>query len=918
MRRLILGLIAFCIFQSVSAQQSTVKGKIIDTLEHMTLSNAVISLIKKSDSTLYKFTRTDRNGDFNITNVETGKYLLLITYPKFADFSDEVEVNGQPINDLGSIALTLKSQLLQAVIIKTNNAIRIKGDTTEFVADSFHVKDGATVEDLLKKLPGFQVNAKGEITAQGQKVQKVLVDGEEFFGNDPTMATQNISAKAVDKVQVFDSKSEQQQLTGITNNDDGKTLNIKLKEDKKKGSFGKAYAGTDFHKYYDAKGLYNNFVGKKKISFYATKSNVNAGSLDWQDRQKLGLEDDMEYDDINGYYYSFGSSDEFSDWNLRGIPNSTTGGALFSNKWNEDKKGINGSYRYNRLQTTNNASTLTQNILQNTVNYRNKYSNSEVINQQHAINGKYEWKIDSLATLKFSTADLYKTSDLFGHNNSEYLNSLKEYVNTSDQTEENHTKRLQTDNQLTYKQLFKKKDRLWLTTFRFGVTQDDQNGILRTQTNFFKDNTLDSIDLLDQMKQFNGESLSYGIKSAFSEPLTSKLALLIDYAYNQNNSSSNLQTFNKSNAGKYELFDPLYSNDFDLKAFSNSSTAILKYTDKKLRFAAGSGLSSVVLRLINNDFNTKNDYHFLNLTPQAQIGYIFKPQTNLSFTYRGSTVQPNINQLQPIRNNNDPLNVFIGNPNLKVGFDHNLRVFFNQFKVLSGRGLWLSANYNIHDNAITNYNILDTGTGKQTYTPVNVNGNRNWNFWSNWFKGQGEKKLNFGIQLNGNGGRNINFTNGQKNITDYSSVHIGISLNYDHPDKLNFYLNPELGYNTSTSSLNRDAKSNYFSYGTNFDGFVMLPGKLELNTNVNVNLQQQIDGFTQGTNIVVWNASLARKVFKDKSGKIIFSANDILDQNKGFDRTINSNFISEEHYSRISRYFLLKFEWTFNKMPGTK
>ncbi len=322
---------------------------------------------------------------------------------------------------------------MDAVIIKSAAAVRIKGDTTGFVADSFKLKEGATVEELLRRLPGFQVNSKGEITAQGQRVGKVLVDGEEFFGDDPTMATQNIGAKSVDKVQVYDTKTEQQNITGISSGEESKTVNIKLKEDAKKGSFGKAYAGSDFSKLMDAKALYNKFVGKKKISFYGTKSDISTGSLNWEDREKLGIEESYEYDEISGYYYSFASGDEFSDWSLQGLPHSYTAGGLYTNKWNADKNSINGSYRYNRLATNNNSSNLTQNILSNSVTYRNKYQTTNGLVQQHSGNAKYEWKIDSLASLRFSAAGVYKTNQLQSIMNSEFLNADRFYINKSTQ-----------------------------------------------------------------------------------------------------------------------------------------------------------------------------------------------------------------------------------------------------------------------------------------------------------------------------------------------------------------------------------------------------------------------------------------------------------------------------------------------------
>src|SRR6266542_4691988 len=194
--------------------------------------------------------------------------------------------------------------------------------------------------------------------------------------------------------------------------------------------------------------LHNKFVGKKKISLYGTKSDISTGSLNWEDRQKLGIENDYEYDEISGYYYSFGSNDEFNDWSLRGLPHSYTAGALFTNKWNADKNNLNLSYRYNRLGTNNKASTLTKNILSNSTTYRNKFQNSQGLVQQHSGNVKYEWKIDSLASLKFTASGIYKTNHLNSDINSEFLDSNRQYINKSEQLVDNETQKKQSDSQL--------------------------------------------------------------------------------------------------------------------------------------------------------------------------------------------------------------------------------------------------------------------------------------------------------------------------------------------------------------------------------------------------------------------------------------------------------------------------------------
>ncbi|MBK7560627.1 MAG: outer membrane beta-barrel protein [Chitinophagaceae bacterium] len=904
---------------SAHAQQAIIRGNVSDSSEKRNLHFAVVSLLRKSDTTLAVFTRSNQDGKFVLPKIDTGQYVLLISFPRFADYMESLDVKAD--TDIGPIFLTQKSKLLEEVVIRSGSAIRIKGDTTEFMADSFKVKEGATVEDLLKKLPGFSVNSKGEIVAQGKRVDKVLVDGEEFFGDDPTMATQNISAKAVDRVQVFETKTEQQQLTGMTTGNEGKTVNIKLKENAKKGAFGKVIAGTDFTTFIDSKILYNKFTGKKKFSVYGTRTNVNAGSLNWEDRQKLGIDNDFEYDELSGYYFSFGGGDDFNDWNLRGLPDAYSAGSLFSNKWNADKQTVNLSYRFNSLGTTNTGTTLTQNILPTGLTYTNRYTDKDALNQQHALNGKYEWKLDSLASFKIVTTHTFKNSHTTGSDIGEFLNATRDTINRSFREYENNTKRNQTDNQFSYKQLFTKKNRVWQTVIRYGVTGDDNKGSNATKIRYFNNGVFNSADTIDQQKIFTGHSTTYGIKSTYIEPLSASWMLIVDYAYNKNHSVSKHNTFEKGFTGKYEILIADFSNNFEMDAFSHSGNAIFRYAGKKIKLGIGSGISTVKLGLQNLDNNTLNIYHFLNITPQAQLNVTPKPQTNFSFGYRGTTRQPTISQLQPLRDNTDPLVEYSGNPDLKVGFNHGFNLNFNEYKVLKQVYSYFYLNYNIQQNAITQFNSIEPVTGKRTYYPVNVNGNTNWNFGGNWNKGggvfkSGNKKLQYGFGTNANGARNINFINSQKATTKSFSVNLNLRLGIESEDKFDFSISPSVGFNSSKSSLSSSIDNNYFTYGGRLDAEITLPWKLEVSTNLNADLRQRINAFATNTNLVIWNAGVSKNIFKKDAGKISFIANDILDDNQGFTRTINNTFISDDSFQRISRYFLLKFEWSFNKMPG--
>lgn len=908
---LLLAFVCLC----ATAQKNQLSGRVNDSTEKKFLRFASVSLIRKSDSSLVTYTRSNEKGEFQLNNLEAGIYVLMITYPHYADYIDDIDLKAN--TDLGQLTLTPASKLLDAVIIRSTGAIRIKGDTTEFVADSFKVKDGATVEDLLKKLPGLSVNAKGEITAQGKRVDKVLVDGEEFFGDDPTMATKNISSKAVDKVQVFDTKTDQQKATGITTGNEGKTVNIKLKENAKKGWFGKAEAGTDFNKYYDTKAYYNNFKGKKKISVYGSHSNVNTGSLNWQDRQKLGMDDNMQFDEIGGFYYSFSSGDDFSDWGSRGLPQSYTGGALYSNKWgNLDKYNVNLSYRYNRLQTDGVGTTYTQNILPSGVTYNNKYTTKSSLLQQHALNGKYEWKLDSMSTIKFTASQTYKTGTSRGTNNSEFLNSGLDTVNRSFNNTLNDTKKNQGDYSLSHTLLFKKKGRQLMTILKYSSVDDDNFGFNTTSLRYFNNGSFDYADTVDQKKTFQGHSNTTGIKTSWIEPINSKWQIILDYSFNVNHARSLRNTYDRDNLGKYESLVPTLSNNFKMDAISNGGSANFRYLHKKIRMLFGTGISDVTLKLNNLDNGIKNNYHFFNLTPQANFGFSPKSQSNIGINYRGNTIQPNIQQLQPLRDNTDVLNEYIGNPDLKVGFNHSMNFYYNSYKVLTNTWKSMNFTYQVQENAITQYNTVDVNTGKRTYYPININGNRSWFFWSGIEKNGGGKKPNMSARLSGNGQRFQNFVNGQKAITRSFSLTTELGFGYSKDEKYDFNINPRLAYNSSKSSLSTSIDNNYWSYGGELNANFKMPWSLQFNSNLDFDLRQKLKAFPTNTNLIVWNGGLERKIMK-KTATISIVARDILNQNKGFNRNISSTFVSDDRFQRIGRYFLLKLEWNFTKKVET-
>jgi hypothetical protein len=479
-KRIASFLIAFILVFS-SFGQSSLRGTVTDTIEKKNLANSVIMILRQKDSILVGYTRSDKTGKFQLHNLPSGKLLVLITYPRYADYVDDIELKDSSEFDMHQIMITLKSELLKAFVVNGSAAIRLKGDTTEFKADSFKVQPNASVEDLLKKLPGIQVDKNGTITAQGQTVQKVLVDGEEFFGDDPTLVTKNLRADMVDKIQVFDKKSDQAAFTGIDDGQKQKTINLKLKDDKKNGYFGRISTGAATDGYHDSQSMFNKFRKKEKFSMYGIVSNTGTAGLNWQDQNNFGGSNGIISADANGNIIGM---DDISGWDGnydgQGFPLVQTGGIHYNNKWNNDNQSINGNYKILKLFVNGNSTTNSEFILpdSNTSYYQNqtqKFSNQILRNK---LGGTYELQADSASSIKLivdetmihkTTNSSSTTESILVHDSSLLNDGASKTMTMADNNSFN--------SDLLYRKKFKKKGRTISVdlTENYGTIHNDIN-----------------------------------------------------------------------------------------------------------------------------------------------------------------------------------------------------------------------------------------------------------------------------------------------------------------------------------------------------------------------------------------------------------------------------------------------------------
>jgi outer membrane beta-barrel protein len=919
----VLLLLVILISNYASAQSATIHGSIMDTIEKKPLYNASVLLLRSADSIMIRFSRTGKEGNFAAKKVPAGSYLFLVTCPTYADYVDSLIVKDSADIDLPQIPMVPKSALLQQVVVNgSKGGIRMKGDTIEFKADSFHTQAGATVEELLKKLPGIQVDKNGKITAQGEKVQKVLVDGEEFFGDDPTLVTQNLRADMVDKVQVYDKKSDQATFTGIDDGQRSKTIDLKLKANKKNGYFGKISAGAGTDGYYDAQVMLNAFRNKEKLAAYGIISNTGKTGLNWQERDKYGqsFAGGIDYDETTGGFSFGGASNDLDTWNGnyngQGLPSVKTGGLHYNNKWDGDLKTFNGNYKVMQLNETGTSTTNSQYILPDTFyyNHQEQKFNNQIL--RHSADGSYEIKFDSTSTLKIMAdggTDHKITNNAYI---SEALASDSSIVNMNTRTTNTTGDNRVVNSNLLWRKKLPKKGRSLSVNLRENYSKGNSDGYLLSNTQFYQGGTPSTDSVIDQYKNYHTENLLLDSRINYAEPLSATSFLVANYGVSVNRNNSDRNSYNRTPGGKYTALDTAYSNNYQFNIITQKGGLAYSLITKKLRFNAGSnvGFSSFNQRDMIADTAVKRK--FINWNPQASINYSFTSQQRLGFYYYGQTVQPSVQQIQPIRTNEDPLNITIGNPGLKPQFQNNFHLYYNDYKVLTQRGIFANAGFDFTQNAIASNGYVDT-SGRRITQSINVNGNYNFSGYLGYNFKWKKPQINVDLSTNLNQSNNVSYVNNQLNKTISSNYTLELGLNKSVDKKFDLNLNSGATYTQSKSSINTGITTDYWSWQINPSLDIFFPLKFQLHADADVNLRQKTSVFQNNNNVTLLNAWIGKKFLKNDALLIKAAGNDLLDQNTGFNRTVNSNFITQNTYTTIRRYFLFSIVWNFTRAGAT-
>jgi len=923
MKKLYFLIISICMCVSAMAQRNgTLSGKLVDTSNNKPVAAATITVLDKKDSSLVSFTMTGNDGSFEIKGLAEGTYRLLITHVNYHNSSKIFSVTAADKNAaLGTLAMTDLTKTLNEVTVTSEAPpVTLLNDTIQYNAGSFKVQPNANVEQLLKKMPGIKVEKDGSIKAQGEKVAKVLVDGKEFFGSDPKVATKNLPADAIDKVQVYDKQSDQAQLTGFEDGNYEKTINLKLKKDKKKGMFGKLTAGGGTKERYEGKFNVNSFKGARQFSAIGMGNNTNAEGFSFMDI--LNFTGELNRMRNNGGNINLSmNSDEAAAMGMNpggrnsGINTASAGGMNYNNIIGT-KLDLQSNYFYNRFNPKSESHVQRQYLLPGSSYNYNEDAFSNNVNNSNRFNANLLYQVDSFNSIRFVPSFNYQQTTNRSQRNYQTLSAANQITNEGFSNSNTSNSGYNFRNDITWRKKFARKGRTFSLSFQSSLNESNGDGSLASINSFYNSNGgLLKKDTLNQQSLTNAGLRGYTARAVYTEPVLKRslLELSVSRSYTKSTAEKTTQDYNKQ-SGKYDLPNNLLSNNYEnVYAYTNAGVR-LRTQKRKYNYAVGLAFQQADLKgkVISGTNDSLMKKTFTNVLPTARFQYNFSKFKSLAINYTASTNQPGMSQLQPVPDNSNSLNIKEGNPDLKQEYNHTINGHLNLLSPFKNRNLFFFFNGQFTKNKITNYDVLDSFGVKRT-RPVNVNGV--YNISSEISYSRPVRFLKGNIELSSSIAflRTKQFINTAPNNIRTFSVGPSVRLDMSPTNKLDITLGASFNRNRATYSLQSSLNNTYLSQDYSASVDWELPKRFFFSTDFTYSINSQRSaGFNY--KVPLWNAAISKQMLKFNRGELKLSAHDLLDKNIGISRSSNSNYIEDSRVLTLRRFFSLSFTYSLNKV----
>lgn len=897
----------------IQAQKIELNGIVTDSLNNEPIIAASIMLTSKVDSVLAGFALTDGDGKFAIEKLSAGEFFLQITYMGYKSHVEYVEIKeGETTKNLGNIILRQGSTLLEEVLIMEDRIpIIIKKDTIEYNAGSFETRPNAVVEDLLKELPGVEVEEDGTIKAEGKEVTKLLVDGEEFFGNDPTVATKNLPAKAVDKVQIYDEQTEEQKLSGLTMGEKEKTINLKLKEDYKKGYFGKAMAGGGTAKRFAGEFNLNRFDKKNQASLISKFNNINNTGFSFQEYADFmgGFNNLFDNDGMSGGSFNFNSAIPLSNGNSSTDGNKTTGilGLSYARQFNEKFK-INSYYTFNVVDDKLLSNSTRSNFINENNNFNteeNRRNESRYYNNNASI--KLTFDIDTTQKVKWDN----KISLSLGETDSEklYENSSLARVITDNGINEfdskNHSWIL--DSRLSYQKRFKPGRTLTTASrisYRTNVTENNTafNNIYYDDEGFVINQ-----DSLDRIEDNLKSTISGSQKITYVEPIGKFTRWSNSYTLNGELDKIDNDVRDNEN-GNYLSVDELTRNFDFIRLYHKMSTRI-EYVKDKYSVSVGTAVENSTLKMKENNDNLFDKPYWFIL-PNSRVKFNLGKNSRISVNYRTSYRMPSFNQLQPFSNNTNPLRIYEGNPSLDPEYTHRISMNYNMFNNFNFNNIFLNASHSITPNSIISTSEYDEFF-VETISYINSTRKTSTNATISYSTPLKFIKSRLNVRLSTRYSQTPYLVNDVKASRKQFSQSINTTVTNKKKKNIDVKVSYRLSYNRSMDSDETRGNVIYINHDLTTNLSYQFPKGWTIGTAGSYKLYNS-SSFVQDNQIILWDAYIEKTLFKNEKGTLKLIAVDMLNQNRGINRSANSFYTLEENTNAIGRFGLLSFTYNLS------
>lgn len=927
MKKILLLLLLTVCCRAVFAQQSariSIRGSITDTTK-AAMPGATVMLLTPKDSALVNYGRTNDKGAFEFRNVKRAPYILKVSYVGFLPLQVDVSPDNGEVTDLGALLIKPIQKELLEVVVKTARApLSIRGDTIEYNAASFKVPPGSTVEELLRKLPGVQVDQDGNIKAQGEDVKKVTVDGKTFFGTDPKLATKNLPADAISKVQIFNDKTEAAKTTGIDDGKREKAVNLELKESHRKGGFGKITAGAGTKDRFQLRGNYNRFNTKEQMSVLGFGNNINQTGLSWDDYQDFRGSQSFNWDDQGDFgFYSggvifFGGDDGFGVpvtggySSNRGFSRNYAGGANYN--YDTKKTKLSSNYFYNQSGQTLN-SFLNKETFLPTGSFVNTEGKSQgSFSRNHRASARFEQNLDSLNTLVL-------IANLRANNGSNNQHSDQIFYRTTDTSQtifnnRNDFNGLQVATTAIFRHKFRKKGRNFAASAAFNLNDTDGSANQRSSNTFLSDTTGTGVVApFTRIDQDNTtSSVRTEVKSSlhYTEPLSKVMFWETFYNVSLRNDKVDRNVFDVTDQGlvRNTNLSRYYTNDF----LYNRVGSLFRYSDKG--FNVSGGLAGVWFNLAgrfavdqtSSDFTNVNRKYF-TVVPNFSGSYRLKNKY-YGLYYSVNVQQPQTSDLQPgVVDNSNPRFIREGNPNLLPALSHQLNGSYSSFNPGSFVNYYISLNYSYNINQII-YNQTISETLVTTSRPENISGGTRIGSYFNLGFPLKKTKATLNLGGNLNFSKNPTYINAVFNNTNSDNYNFRMSLDLTPTEKFTFYPNFNWNFTDTRYSINKTQNQKIYNYTYGGTMNVQLPAGIFFNGQMNYQiykLKNEQFPFTQ--RLPIMNLSVYKLFLKDNKAEVRLTAYDVFNKNRGITQQANQNFVQREQVQTLAQYFMLTFTY---------